>query len=172
MEIAYRSKNIEITNALRRHVERKLGKLERYFADPIAAQVSLNVEHGRHVVEVTVPLNGVILRGEEQTGDMYASVDLVVEKLEKQVEKYKTRLAKRMRITDERKTEVGEPEAPEPRLVKTKRFAVKPMEAGEAVMQMNLVGHDFFVFLNSETNQVNVVYRRRDGNYGLIEPDR
>ena len=128
------------------------------------------MEKGRHIVEVTVPVNGMLLRGEEATDDMYASIDLVVEKLEKQIDKYKTRLTRKLRpqIADEPVPKVFD----DPVIVKTKRFAIKPMAVDEAVMQMNLIGHDFFVFADADTNQVNVVYRRRDGNYGLIEPDR
>jgi putative sigma-54 modulation protein len=112
----------------------------------------------------------MILRGEEATPDMYASVDLVVEKLEKQVEKFKGRLGKRLRTAEARDAEAEEQEDPF-RVVRVKRFAIKPMQVEEAVMQMNLLGHSFFVFSNAETQEVNVVYRRKDGNYGLIEPE-
>lgn len=174
MKVTVRGKNINITNALREHVERKVGKIEKYFdnLDSVEAQVTLNVEKGRHIVEVTVPLNGMILRGEEETGDMYASVDLVMEKLEKQIDKYKAK------INRKRQLGLGVPieekyrnEDNGPRIVRTKRFAIKPMPVEEAVMQMELLGHDFFVFSNSETEDVNVVYKRKDGNYGLIEPE-
>lgn len=170
MQITVRGKNIEITGPLRDYVEKKVGKIEKYLEGPLSATVTLNVEKGRHIVEVTVPINGMLLRGEEETEDMYASIDLVVEKLEKQIDKYKTRLNRKIRpqIADT----PAEKDLAEPVIVKTKRFAIKPMAPDEAVMQMNLIGHDFFVFANAETNQVNVVYRRRDGNYGLIEPDR
>lgn len=170
MQITVRGKNVEITGPLRDYVEKKVGKIEKYLEGPLSATVTLNVEKGRHIVEVTVPINGMLLRGEEATDDMYASIDLVVEKLEKQIDKYKTRLTRKLRpqIADEPAPKVFD----DPVIVKTKRFAIKPMAVDEAVMQMNLIGHDFFVFADAETNQVNVVYRRRDGNYGLIEPDR
>ncbi|MCR4399324.1 MAG: ribosome-associated translation inhibitor RaiA [Syntrophomonadaceae bacterium] len=188
MRIDVRGRNIELTDALRDYVEKRLSKLERYIDDLREATVTLQVEgeahRPSHRVEVTIPLNGgLILRGEEGSDDMYSSVDLVVEKLEKQIEKYRTRILKRYRSAGLKKVPVEPlpvaapvmPEAEEreeaPQVVRTKRFALKPMDVDEAVMQMNLLGHSFFVFFNTETNQVNVVYRRRDGNYGLIEPE-
>ncbi len=160
---------MEITGALKEYVEKRLGKLERYLDNLGDAQVTLTVEKDSHRIEVTIPINGMILRGEEATGDMYASADMVVEKLEKQIEKYKGRLVKRTgkAAVDNRQAVVGEDG---PRVVRTKRFAIKPMAVDEAVLQMNLLGHSFFVFSNAETDQVNVVYKRKDGNYGLIEP--
>lgn len=178
MQIAVRGKNIEITNALREHVEKKVGKMEKYFEYPISAQVTLNVERDRHIVEVTIPINGMLLRGEEETGDMYASVDLVLEKLEKQVDRFKARINRKLRQNETKIPHLGaginEPadeEDDELKVVKTKRFSLKPMGIEEAVLQMNLIGHDFYVFTNAETEQVNVVYRRKDGKYGLIEPE-
>lgn len=178
MDITVKGKNLTVTPALRRHVERKLGKLSRYFEDLTEMTATLSVEKERHIVEVTAPLNGgMILRGEEETPDMYASVDRVADKLERQVRKHKTRLARRHRPGGNKEQAVPEASRPpveeaeeEPRIVRTKRFAVKPMPAEEAVLQMELLGHDFFVFYNGDTEEVNVVYRRRDGNYGLIEP--
>lgn len=176
LQIALRGKNIELTDALREHVQKKLGKIARYFHEPPSAQVALSVEKGRHIIEVTMPINGMLLRGEEASEDMYASVDGVVEKLERQIRKFKTRINRRARKGSDRSpvlVEDGEPGFEEengPRVVRTKRFALKPMDVEEAVLQMNLLGHDFFVFSNSTTNLVNVIYRRRDGNYGLIEP--
>jgi len=181
MRFNIHGKDIQVTPALRQHVEQKVGKIERYFDNvDMIAQVTLSVEKDRHIVEVTVPLGGFILRGEEATGDMYASVDSVIEKLERQIRKYKTRLIRRTRqAAGRRQVEVGaggfeaeeEGEEGEPRIVRIKRFPLKPMTPEEAVIQMNLVGHDFFVFTNGDTGLVNVVYRRHDGNYGLIEPD-
>lgn len=174
MRLTVRGKNLEVTDALRDYVAKRLGKLEKFFElDEVL--VTLLVERENHVVEVTIPFNGMILRGEEETGDMYSSIDLVVDKLEKQIEKYKTRLLSRRYKTQapreaqpvDREKEVREDE---PKIVRTKRFAIKPMPVDEAVMQMNLLGHSFFVFTNAETEDVNVVYRRKDGNYGLIEP--
>ncbi|MDN5293477.1 MAG: putative sigma-54 modulation protein [Eubacteriales bacterium] len=178
MRINVRGKNIEVTPALKNYVEKRLSKLEKYLDGIRDVQVTLTVEREDHKVEVTMPLDGMILRGEEITGDMYASIDLVVEKLEKQIEKYKTRFSRKNRHADVKGKESREIIAKEeeegeeePRLVKTKRFPIKPMSVEEAILQMNLLGHSFFVFSNAETEQVNVLYRRRDGNYGLIEPE-
>ena len=173
MRITVKGKNIAVTPALRQYVEKKLSKLERYFENIDEAIATLSVEKERHIVEVTVPLNGgMLLRGEEETNDMYASVDLVMEKLERQIEKHKTKIARKMKDGKLLDLAAGQEKAAEeePRLVRTKRFAMKPMPVEEAILQMNLLGHDFFVFSNAETEEVNVVYRRRDGNYGLIEP--
>lgn len=178
MQVAVYGKNVEITQALREYVEKKLSKLDKYMPVPLGAQVTLEVERGRHIVEVTVPVYGLLLRGEEATSDMYASIDLVVDKLEKQVVKYKARFARRkaaMAVGGGAPGPEAEPLAEErdsERVVKVKRFALKPQTVDEAVLQMNLLGHDFYVFTNADSQQVNVVYRRRDGNYGLIEPDR
>lgn len=177
MAMTVRGKNIEITPALKEYVAKRVGKVTKYFEDLGDITVILTVEKGRHIVEVTVPINGMLLRGEEATADMYTSIDLVIEKLEKQIEKYKTKLARKLRGGSFKGDLVAAPEhdnaaqSEEFSLVKTKRFAVKPMDAEEAVMQMNLINHDFYVFTNSETEEVNVVYRRKDGRYGLIEPE-
>lgn len=178
MEITVRGKNIEATEALVDYAHKKVNKLAKYLNRPKEAQVVLSVIRNEHIVEVTVILNGIILRGEESTGDMYASIDMVVSKLEKQLVKYKTRLGKSLRQQGLRalgeklaSTEAKEKEAEEDRVVKTKRFPLKPMHLEEAIMQMNLLGHDFFVFANAETETVNVLYRRKDGDYGLIQPE-
>lgn len=170
MMVAVRGKNIELTNALKEYVERKLNKLEKYL-ELQDAQVTLKVEKGTHKVEVTIPINGMILRGEEQTEDMYASIDLVVDKLEKQINKYKTRLSKKAKVDGKSPVVAGGDVYEDSVIKKTKRFAFKPMSTEEAVMQMNMLGHSFFVFSNSDTEEVNVVYKRNDGNYGLIEPE-
>lgn len=174
MQVAVRGKNLEITSALREYVEKKLGKIEKYVDYPVTAQANLYTERGRHIVEVTAMLNGVLLRGEEATGDMYASIDLVADKLEKQLLKYRARLRRR-KDAGAGAFAAGEAavedETTEGRVVKTKRFPVKPVTVDEAIMQMELVSHDFYVFVNSETGKVNVVYRRRDGDYGLLEPE-
>ncbi|MDK2856668.1 MAG: putative sigma-54 modulation protein [Bacillota bacterium] len=176
MRITIRGKNIEITPALRDYVEKKVGKLAKLLDDITEATVTLGVERERHMVEVTAPVGGRLLRGEVVSGDMYASIDMVIEKLEKQIEKYKTRLARKVKNGSVLDIAAGMAAGPagrdddEPRLVRTKRFPIKPMPVDEAILQMNLLGHDFFVFRNAETEEVNVIYRRRDGNYGLIEP--
>ena len=172
MKVQVRGRNIDVTAALKDYVEKRIRKLERYLDNMGDAQVTLSVEREFHRIEVTVPINGMILRGEESTGDMYASIDLVVEKLEKQIEKYKGRLLKRSaKGAGESRLEAAYAQDTDgPRIVRTKRFAFKPMAVDEAVLQMNLLGHTFFVFSNAETDQVNVVYKRKDGNYGHIEP--
>lgn len=175
MKFEIRGKNIELTDALKDYVEKRLSKLEKFIED-VRVQVTLTVEGDRHRVEVTIPLNGVILRGEVESEDMYSSIDLVVEKLEKQIDKHKTKLYKRYRhisFTKSFAQDVAQnKEEPLPfKIVRTKRYALKPMDVEEAVMQMNLLGHNFFVFYNPEAKDVNVVYRRNDGNYGLIEPE-
>ena len=169
---------MEVTPALKDYVEKRVGKVTKYFDQVGEITVLLTVSKGRHIVEVTVPVEGgVLLRGEEATMDMYTSIDLVVEKLERQIHKHKTKLQRRFR-GGFKADMVAEGAGPSARadtaedysIVKTKRFAVKPMDVQEAIMQMNMVNHDFFVFRDSETEEVSVVYRRTDGNYGLIQP--
>lgn len=168
MQIAVRGKNIDVTNALRDHAEKRLGRLDKYLGPDRSAQVTLSTQRERHIVEVTIPLDGMLLRGEEATNDMYASIDMVVDKLEKQINKYRAKLSRKLPF---RVPDMDEDEAPAGAVVRTKRFVMKPMSVEEAILQMNLVGHDFFVFANAEGERVNVVYRRKDGNYGLIEPE-
>ncbi len=172
-----RGKNIEITPSLREYVEKRVGKVTKYFENVGDITVLLTVSKGRHIVEVTVPVQGgILLRGEEATMDMYTSIDLVVEKLERQIHKQKTKLARRFRNNGFKAEALQTPVVPEKaeedddyKVVKTKRFIVKPMDVQEAIMQMNLLNHNFFVYRDAETEEVNVVYRRTDGNYGLIE---
>lgn len=177
MRIVIKGRNIEVTSAMRDYVTKRLGKLEKLINEmdesEVTLQVTLLLEKDRHRVEVTVPLHGYILRGEEETGDMYSSIDLVMEKLEKQTEKYRSRISKKARNQNLRGLPVMETETvdDEPRILRTKRFNLKPMPVEEAVVQMNLLGHTFFVFANDSTEEVNVIYRRRDGNYGLIAPE-
>jgi putative sigma-54 modulation protein len=166
---------MEVTNALKDYVEKRVGKIDKYFENLMEVQATLSVEKDRHIIEVTVPLDGIILRGEESTHDMYSSIDKVVDKIEKQIEKYRTKINRRLKDTSIRTNfesfDIDKDENNGARIVKTKRFAFKPMPVEEAVLQMNLLGHDFFVFSNADTDEVNVVYKRKDGNYGLIEPE-
>ncbi len=175
MRFQIKGKNIALSNALKDYVEKRLGKLDKYFDNNPEAIVTLVVEKERHRVEVTLPINGYILRGEEESNDMYECVDLVVNKLEKQIAKYRTRLFKKNKTQTIRDyavvSEGPAEEYKEPELLRTKRFAIKPMPLEEAIMQMNLLGHNFYVFSNADTEEVNVVYKRKDGNYGLIEPE-
>ncbi|GAB7055690.1 MULTISPECIES: ribosome hibernation-promoting factor, HPF/YfiA family [Paenibacillus] len=184
MKFNIRGENIEVTEALRDHVEKKLSKLERYFEAPPTSEVNvtLSVVKGMHAIEVTIPLTGLLLRAEEKHTDMYASVDLVVDKLERQIRKAKTKANRKIRqegglkdlfrVESEPGASSALEEDDEYELVRTKRFTLKPMDVEEAILQMNMVGHNFFVFANSDTEQVNVVYKRDDGRYGLIEPAR
>lgn len=172
MQITVRGKNIQITDALRDYATKKVERIDKYFDRPVEAQVMLTVEKDHHTVEVTAMVDGLILRGEESSPDMYASIDLVSDKLEKQIERYKTRISRRLR-SNGFKNGTAVPAIPDedgPRIVRSKRFPMKPMPIEEAVLQMNLLNHDFFVFMNAETERFAVVYKRKDGNYGLIEP--
>jgi len=175
MRIIVRGKNIDLTPALHQYVEKKIGKLGRLLEDVAEAVVRLSVERERHIVEVTIPVGGGrLLRAEVASEDMYASVDLVMDKLEKQAQKYKTRLARRVKdgsvLDVVPQSALKKEQEQVPRLVRTKRFPLKPMPVEEAMLQIDLLSHDFFVFRNADTEEVNVLYRRKDGNYGLIEP--
>lgn len=177
MRIIISGKGMDVSDYLKQLVEKKAKKLDRYFYDDTDVFVTLSIEKSRHIAEVTVPFDGVILRTQESTGDMYASIDAALKKLERQIRKHRTKLEKRLH---ENAFEVEAPlfgddvdnyDAEEAKIVRVKHFPVKPMSVEEAQMQIELVGHSFFVFINSSTNDVNVLYRRNDGNYGLIEPE-
>ena len=174
MNVTILGKNMEVTDYLRDLALKKIEKLDKYFPQDTNAQVVMSVEKSRHIIEVTIPYRGGVIRGEEVTGDMYASIDNVVAKLDRQIQKHKTKLSKSLRYDEA-------PAAPEyyddgegrgPEIVRVKHFSMKPMSVEEAMLQMDLLGHDFFVFTNDETNDINVLYVRKDGNYGLIAPDR
>jgi putative sigma-54 modulation protein len=171
MEIIVRGKNMDVNPAVKQYAEKKLSKIDRYLRQsPVSCQAVFSTVRGNYVLEVTVPLNGYLLRAEETSHDAVSAVDVVMDKLERQIEKYRTRIFRRDKgdIPNEslrKETEEGG------HITKIKKFPMKPMSAEEATMQMELLGHDFFVFRNSETETVNVVYRRRDGDYGLIEPE-
>ncbi|WP_202708685.1 ribosome hibernation-promoting factor, HPF/YfiA family [Sporosalibacterium faouarense] len=174
MKITVSGKNMDVTDALRNTVEKKLNKLEKYFNEDVEVNATVSVEKNRHIFEVTIPFTKNILRAEEITDDMYASIDRSVDILERQIRKHKTKLQKRFHNGDTIRFEnvsLLQEEDDEPKIVKTKKFAMKPMDEEEAVLQMELIGHSFFVFRNAETNEVNVVYKRKDGDYGLIEPE-
>lgn len=174
MNINVRGKQIKVTDALKDYAIKRVGKLEKYSDDFTDVQVTLSVEKGRQRVEVTAPLNSFLLRGEEETDDMYTSIDLVVDKLERQMEKYRKKIGKkRVKAVREEPcfiTEADEELFDNDSIVKTKSFPAKPMSIDEAVMQMNLIGHSFYVFINADTEQMNVVYRRKHGGYGHLEP--
>ena len=178
MELTIRGKNIEMTEALNNYVEKHTGKIQRYFDKPIKMNVLLRISNMTKTCEVTVFVNGVILRGVEKSDDMYKSIDLVFDKVERQIHKYKTRLAKRFKeqkilapafIEEPETTQEAEPEI---EIVRTKRFSIGMMSPEEAVLQMNLLGHNFYMFFNADSGTHAVVYKREDGQYGLIEADK
>ena len=185
MNIQVHGDNIGVTPALHEFVDKKIGRLEKYFDAPPEREivVTMSVEGGQHRVEVTLQLHGVLFRAEEQSEDMYASIDMVVDKLEQQVNKHKEKLNQRFRDRGLRTrirnsmengafsiTAPADDDDIESSVVRVKRFPVKPMDIEEAMMQMDLLGHDFYVFTNADTDEVNVLYRRKHGNFGLIEP--
>ncbi|NGP44925.1 ribosome-associated translation inhibitor RaiA [Bacillaceae bacterium SIJ1] len=182
MQSNIRGENIEVSDALKNYVEKKMNKLQRYFEQPIfEANVRLKVYNDEQHVEVTIPMSRLTLRAEEIHADMYAAIDLVVDKLERQIRKHKTRVNRKYRqegspkhvfaeIEKENGTLLTEQEEDQFEVVRTKRFNLKPMDSEEAILQMNMLGHTFFVFTNATTNNTNVVYKRKDGKYGLIEP--
>ena len=183
MNFIISGKNIEVTPGLKEAIEQKLGKLERYFTPETEIIVTLSVEKGRQKIEVTIPVKGSIIRSEQTSSDMYVSIDLVEEVIERQLRKYKNKLVAKSQ---------GHPTAAVPsgsikkefiesddessdddeiRIVRTKKFGIKPMYPEDACVQMELLGHNFFVFRNAETEEVNVVYKRKGNTYGLIEPE-
>ncbi|MCM3763418.1 ribosome hibernation-promoting factor, HPF/YfiA family [Neobacillus niacini] len=176
MNYNVRGENIEVTPAIREYVEKKISKLERYFTEAPDAKVNVNLRFNpdkTSKVEVTIPLPQLVLRAEETNGDMYAGIDLITDKLERQIRKHKTKVNRKFRETGtvpfqvNSNSEVHDEEDLE--VVRTKRFDLKPMDSEEAILQMNLLGHNFYVFTNADTNRTNVVYKRKDGRYGLIE---
>ena len=173
MRYTITGKNIEVTDGLRQAVYDKIGKLERYFNADTEVQVTLSVEKDRQKIEVTIPVRGNIIRSEQVSSDMYVSIDLVEEIIERQLKRYKTKLIDQKQNAASFTKEYMEEEADEEtiNIVRTKRFAVKPMDPEEACIQMELLGHNFYVFRNADTDEVNVVYKRKGDTYGLIEPD-
>ncbi|WP_353092992.1 ribosome-associated translation inhibitor RaiA [Tissierella praeacuta] len=176
MKLNFTGKNMEITDALRDVTEKKLGKLDKYFQKDIEGNVTFSSEKNRKIIEVTINLPGTIIRAEESTDDMYVSIDKTVDVLERQIRKYKTRLQKRYKNNETIRFENVVPlpmedDQEKPKLVKKKRFGLKPMSSEEAILQMELLRHNFYVFLDSDNDGVSIVYKRKDGNYGLIEPE-
>lgn len=177
MDVTIRGKNLEMTDALHQYVEKHTGKIQRYFDKPIKMNVLLRISNMTRTCEVTVYVDGVILRGVEKSDDMYKSIDLVFDKVERQIHKYKTRLAKRFKeqkVLSTQFMQEKEPPAPDTEfeIVRTKRFQISPMSPEEAILQMNLLEHNFFMFYNAQTDSPAVVYRRDDGKYGLIEAEK
>ena len=173
MQYIISGKNIDVTEGLKAAVQDKLGKLERYFTPETEVHVTLSVEKERQKIEITIPMKGNIVRAEQVSDDMYVSIDLVEEIIERQLRKYKNK------IVDQQQSAVSlskafveeDIEDDDVKIIRSKRFAMKPMEAEEACLQMELLGHSFYVFRNATTDEVNVVYKRKGNTYGLIEPE-
>lgn len=184
MELNIRGENIAVTPSLQEYAEKRIGKLEKYFSSPLTtgARVNMRVHNKEQVIEVTIPVQGLLLRAEVGQEDMYTAIDLVVSKLERQIKKYKTKLNRKTRQDARQVIEVAgsstltRPAATEavedlPEIVRRKSFVLKPMTAEEAILQMDMLGHSFFVFNNADSGEINVVYQRKDGRYGLIDQE-
>ncbi|MCI9535939.1 MAG: ribosome-associated translation inhibitor RaiA [Lachnospiraceae bacterium] len=174
MRYTITGRNVNVTPGIRKAVEEKIGKLDRYFNPDTEVIVTLSVQKDRQKIEVTIPVKGNIIRAEESSSDMYVSIDLVEEVIERQLKKYKNKIIDKKQSAQafsdyfiNEETEDDE----EIQIVKTKRFGIKPMDPEEACVQMELLNHNFYVFLNAETEEVNVVYKRKGHSYGLIEPE-
>lgn len=180
MNFNIRGENIEVTPAIREYVEKKVAKLERYFTESPDSNVHVNLKtyHDKtSKVEITIPMPNLVLRAEETHSDMYAAIDLITDKLERQIRKHKTKVNRKFRekgnipavfVTSE-DTDKHIEEDNDLEVVRQKSFDLKPMDSEEAILQMNMLGHSFYVFTNADTNLTNVVYKRKDGRYGLIE---
>ncbi|MBL5768782.1 ribosome-associated translation inhibitor RaiA [Bacillus sporothermodurans] len=179
MNYNIRGENIEVTPAIREYTEKKVSKLERYFTEVPEANVHVNLkvyQDKSSKVEITIPLPQLVLRAEEINNDMYAAIDLIVDKLERQIRKHKTKVNRKFRekgntmeFFSNGESQAESDDDLEFEVVRTKQFDLKPMDSEEAVLQMNMLGHNFFVFTDAESNNTNIVYRRKDGKYGLIE---
>ncbi|NLU51279.1 MAG: ribosome-associated translation inhibitor RaiA [Clostridiaceae bacterium] len=175
MKYTFKGKHVNVTEAMQEMAKKKIGKFEKFFRPDAEAVLTFKVEKDRNIFEAAIYSGGTIIRAEELSSDMYAAMDLVVEKLERQIRKYKTKLGRRIRqeAMIPQNFDINEEidEENNLKVVKIKRFPLKPMTLEEAILQMNLLSHSFFVFTNADTEAVNVVYRRNDGTYGLIEPE-
>lgn len=178
MELIITGRNMEVSDRVREYVEKKAGKLDRYLNNIDEASLELTKSSAksaqdRHIAQLTVRVRGTILRAEETAADVFTAFDAVLDKMYRQIIRYKTRRRDRVRAREGElmpPVEEYEEEAPR-RIVRTKRFAVLPMDEEEAAEQMELLGHDFFLFMNTNSGELNIIYRRRDGDYGLIEPE-
>jgi len=180
MRYTITGRNIEITDGLKKAVEEKLHKLEKYFTADTEARITLSVQKEAHKIEVTIPTKQGLIRAEEVSQDMYVSIDKVQDIIEKQIKKFKNKLIDKKQaamsfsdffINDEVNDADDADDEDEIKIVKTKRFSIKPMDPEEACLQMELLGHDFYVFRNAVSDEVCVVYKRKDGKYGIIEPE-
>jgi len=179
MNINVTFRHMETTEALKQYAIDKVSKIKKYIDAPIEVHVVLSVEKFRHIAEVSFTINGFVVKGQEETEDMYAAIDMVMDKIERQVRRYKDRLKRKRGASNaEEKMRVKmnvvavdhDQAETTPQVIKSTNFSIKPMDIDEAIMQMNLIDNDFLVFRNDSSNEVNVIYRRKDGNYGLIEP--
>jgi putative sigma-54 modulation protein len=175
MRYTVTGKNFEVTEALKDIAVAKISKMEKFFNTETSAIITMSVDKKVHKIEVTIPIKGSVIRAEEHEETMYAAIDLVVDKLERQLIKHRSKIVDRHRHSDAFKNTYLDYEEEEEEgkleIVRSKRFAMKPMDAEEACMELELLGHDFFVFRSSETDEVNVVYKRKNGTFGLIEPE-
>lgn len=175
MRFVILGRNIEVTDGLKNAVEEKLGKLDKFFSPDTEVKVTLSVEKERQKIEVTIPVKGNIIRSEQVSNDMYVSIDVVEEVIERQLKRYKNKLLDKQQDSTAFAKEYIEKEYVDDdsdvKIIRTKRFDVKPMDPEEACVQMELLGHNFYVFFNAETEQLNVVYKRKGNTYGLIEPE-
>lgn len=174
MEFIIHGRKVEVTDAIRNYIEEKIGRLDKYFESPsdITATVVVKIRGNEQIVEVTIPLKGLLLRSEESHDDLYAAIDIVSDKLERQIRKNKTRMNRKYKdvsIGINFNFDDNNKEEDNTTIVKRKQIEMKPMSEEEAILQMNLLGHEFFVFKNVETQEVDVLYRRKDGDYGIIE---
>ncbi len=175
MRFIISGKNINVTSRIRDQIELKLGKLERYFTPETEVIVTLSLERERHKIEVTIPVKGNIIRSEQVSDDLFVTIDLVEEVIERQLRKYKNKLIDKYQEGGNFQPEFADLEDTvddgEIKIIRTKRFGIKPMFPEDACVQMELLGHNFYVFCNAETDEVNVVYKRKNNTYGLIEPE-
>lgn len=174
MELVIRGDKIKVTEAMKNYIEEKIGKLDKYIEDSsnVRANVLVKVKNHNQIIEITIPLKSFILRSEESQEDIYAAVDKAVDKLERQIRKNKTRLmSKQAKTYDFSFSEIEEMDEEEEKIIKRKKIEVKPMDEEEAIIQMELLNHQFYMYKDSETNQTVVVYKRKDGGYGIIESE-
>ncbi|MDD2352774.1 MAG: ribosome-associated translation inhibitor RaiA [Candidatus Caldatribacteriota bacterium] len=181
MKLTIKSRNFEVTDTVEEYVKKKMEKLNKYFDQIMDATAMVSAEKNRQIFEVTLQAKKAIIRAEEESNNIYTSIDRVVEKLERQIKKYKSKLYSKSigeqnksmdaQLLQDKKDEVASIEDEDIKIVKTKKFVIKPMTSEEASLQMELLGHNFFVFNNEATDQINVIYKRKDGNFGLIEPE-
>lgn len=177
MRYTITGRNVEITDGLKKAVEEKLHKLEKYFTEDTEAKITLSVQKESHKIEVTIPTKQGLIRAEEVSGDMYVSIDKVESIIERQIKKFKNKLVDRKQSSVSfsdffiKEDYSDSDEEDEIKIVKTKRFSIKPMDPEEACLQMELLGHDFYVFRDAVSDEICVVYKRKDGKYGIIEPE-